>query len=148
MAEFPFMIGLGPDFVKLIARGAREKNFEKGDTLFLAGEPADRFFLVIYGAVSLEFAIPEDRHSSLQTVVSGEVVGWSWMTPPYRWTSDARALCATRTIAIDGSYLRRICNENPEDGYRFMLRLVPVIASRLDNARGLLVDMYDRRSGH
>jgi CRP-like cAMP-binding protein len=144
LAEHPFMIGLDPQFVKLISRGAKERNYDRGETLFLAGEPADTFYLVVFGAVSLEFAIREERRSSIQTVVSGEVVGWSWMTPPYRWTSDARALSATRVIVLDAANIRRVCDARPADGYRLMLRLTDVIANRLDNARSLLAEQYDR----
>jgi CRP-like cAMP-binding protein len=140
IADHPFMIGLDPRFIKLISKGAEERDFERGDILFMAGEPADKFYLLVFGSVSLEFAIPEDRHSPLQTVEPGEVVGWSWMNPPYRWTSDARALKPTRAILLDGPTVRQVCNSRPIDGYRFMLRLVPVVANRLENARSRLME--------
>jgi CRP-like cAMP-binding protein len=146
VANHPFMIGLKPDFVKLLSQGAREKSYERDDMLFLAGEPADKFFLVIYGSVSLEFDIPEDRHSSVQTVEAGEVVGWSWMTPPYRWTSDARALRPTRVVMLQASVIRQVCNARPMDGYRFMLRLIPIVGNRLENARSQLLEKRGHRS--
>jgi len=140
------MIGIDPDFVELLTWGAKEMSYERGDILFMAGEPADRFFLLEYGSVALEFAIPEDRHTSTQRVGSGEVVGWSWMTAPYRYTSDARVLQPTKAIIFDAAAVRQACRERPREGYRVLQRLMAVVANRLDAARSQLVDERTRQS--
>jgi len=36
------------------------------------------------------------------SVGEGEVLGWSWLFPPYRWKFAARTVETTRAIAIEG----------------------------------------------
>ena len=39
---------------------------------------------------------------TIETIEAGEVLGWSWLFPPYRWHFDARALAPVRATAFDG----------------------------------------------
>ena len=66
--------------------------FNAGQYLFHEGEPATEFFLIRHGKVALEIAAPgQRRHRLSQTVGEGDIVGLSWLVPPYRWQFDARA---------------------------------------------------------
>jgi CRP/FNR family cyclic AMP-dependent transcriptional regulator len=55
--------------------------------------------------VALEIVAPGQTPIVIATLGEGEIVGASWLVPPYRWTFDARAVELTRAIGIDA----RVC---------------------------------------
>ena len=69
-----------------------ERPLRGGQLLFREGDPADTFYLVRHGSVALETFVPARGPVMIETLEAGEVVGWSWLFPPYRWHFDARAL--------------------------------------------------------
>jgi CRP/FNR family transcriptional regulator, cyclic AMP receptor protein len=142
VADHPFFHGLDERFVQLASSGATERSFEVGEILFQEGDIAGEFWLVFHGKVALEIAAPDRPHLTIQTVGSGDVLGWSWLVPPHRWRFDARAVKATRTLAIDAKVLKDAFEAHPEDGYRFLLRLLPVIGDRLENAWIQVLDIH------
>jgi CRP-like cAMP-binding protein len=144
LSEHPFLRGFPPALIASLARHARSVSVPAGEFLIREGAPADAFFLVREGKLALEVAAADLPHRTIQTIGPGEVLGWSWLLPPHRWRSDARAVKATRAWAIEAIALRATLQERPEDGYRFLLRLLPVIAERLENTRIQLLDLHGR----
>lgn len=142
--DHPFLYGLSPELVGAIAEAARECSYRPGELLLHEGNAADHFFLIFQGKVALEIETPERPRLTLQTLGPGEVLGWSWLLPPHHWQLDARAVKATRAWVVDASALRRALEARPEDGYRFLLRLLPVIAERLESTRVQLLDIHGR----
>ena len=74
----------------------------------------------------------------------GDIVGTSWLVPPYRWRFDARAVELTRAIGIDARCLRDKCEADPRLGYAMMKRIVPIIVGRLDDTRMQILDVYGK----
>lgn len=142
VSDHPFFHGLDERFVQLAGSGATEHAFEAGDVLFREGDIAKEFWLVFHGKVALEIEAPDQPRLTIQTVGSGEVLGWSWLVPPHRWRFDARAVKATRMLALDARVLKEAFEARPEDGYRFLLRLIPVIGERLENAWIQILDIH------
>jgi CRP/FNR family cyclic AMP-dependent transcriptional regulator len=140
--DHPFFAGLGEEFRKLVCGCARNVRFEAGQFLFREGEPANEFFLLRHGRVALEITVPGRGAMTFQTVGEGEIVGVSWLIPPYRWTNDARALGLTRAIGMDATCLRRKCEADHDLGYEMMKRFVPVLVQRLQATRLQVLDVY------
>lgn len=90
--------------------------------------------------MALEMFLPERGPIVVDTVEEGDVVGWSWLVPPYRWHFDGRALEVVRAIVMDGACLRRKCEQNPDLGYEMMKRCTYLIVQRLQATRRHLVD--------
>lgn len=141
-ADHPFLQGLDPSLVETLSDHAQERSYAPGDLLLRDGEVADGFFLIFHGKVALEVSAPDRGRLTIQTIGPGEVLGWSWLAPPFRWQLDARALKTVRAIVLDAEVLRRTFEELPEAGYRFLRRLLPVIAQRLENTRIQLLDIH------
>jgi CRP-like cAMP-binding protein len=116
--------------------------FESGQYLFHEGQSADQFYLIRQGHVALELAAPGRGAIMIQTLAEGEIVGISWLIPPYRWTNDARAIDLVRAIAIDGACLRRKCEVDHDLGYEMMKRFVPILVQRLQATRLQILDVY------
>jgi CRP/FNR family transcriptional regulator, cyclic AMP receptor protein len=142
VADHPFFEGLGAELASAAEDLAKEQRFDTGEVVVSDGDPATTFFLVFQGKVALEVGTPEKPHLTIQTVGPGEVLGWSWLVPPYLWRFDARALKPTHVLAIDGAAFREVLSARPDQGYRFLVRLLPIIAERLENTRIQLLDIH------
>ena len=142
LAEHRFFHGMDPGFLSELAAHAYAREFDTGSLLVREGDPAEEFLLLFHGKVALEIELPDRPRRTLQTVGPGEVLGWSWLVPPHRWRLDGRALKPTRVLGLSASHLRSALEARPEQGYRFLLRLVPVIAQRLENTRIQLLDLH------
>jgi CRP-like cAMP-binding protein len=142
--EHRFFAGLDEGFIHLVVGCARNVRFEAGQYLFREGEPADQFYLIRHGRVGLELSAPGQGTVTFQTVGEGEIVGVSWLIPPYRLTYDAKAIELTRAIAMDAACLRGKCEADHDLGYEMMKRFMPVLIQRLQATRLQILDVYGK----
>jgi CRP-like cAMP-binding protein len=119
--------------------------FEAGQYLFREGDPADQFYLLRQGRVALELTAPGRGAVTFQTLGPGEIVGVSWLIPPYRLNYDAKALELVRAIAMDAACLRQKCEADHHLGYEMMKRFMPVLIQRLQATRLQILDVYGTR---
>jgi CRP-like cAMP-binding protein len=140
--EHQFFAGLGEEFGNLVSGCAKNARFDAGQYLFHEGEAADQFYLLRHGGVAIELSAPGRGAITVQTLAEGEIVGVSWLVPPYRWTYDARAAGLVRAIAIDAACLRRKCEADHDLGYEMMKRFVPVLVQRLEATQLQMLDVY------
>jgi CRP-like cAMP-binding protein len=144
IAEHRFFRDLEPEISKLIAGCAKNVRFEAGSHLFHEGEEANAFYLIRHGRVGLEIKAPGRVPMRFLTAGAGEIVGISWLVPPYRWSYDAKALELVRAVAIDAKCLRGKCEADNHLGYALMKRFVPALAERLHATRLQLLDLYGK----
>lgn len=142
LAAHPLFAGLDPAITDLLAGCARNVHFAAGAYLFRADDPADTFYLLRGGDVALELRMPGRGRLTVQTLHPGEVVGASWILPPYRWRFDARAIAEVRATSLDAACLRAKCDADPHIGYDVMKRFLPIVAERLQTTRLRLLDLY------
>jgi CRP-like cAMP-binding protein len=138
----PFFAGLQPRYLDQLAGCASNAHFPEGAYIFREQEPADRFFVLRSGRVALETFAPERGPLTIETIETGDVLGWSWLFPPYRWHFSGRVVEAVHTIAFDGACLRVNCERDHELGYELMRRFTRVIVDRLQATRLQVLDMY------
>ncbi len=143
LAEHPFVHGLDSKYIDLLVSCATNVRFQAGEFIFREGGNADQFYLLRHGRAAIEIYAAERGSITVMTVGEGEVLGWSWLFPPYRWMFDAKALELTRGIALDGKCLRAKCDEDHELGYELMKRSVQVAEQRLQATRLQLLNLYD-----
>jgi len=142
LAEYPFTQGLAPAHQQLIAGCGQNVAFAPGELLIREGAQADTFYALRAGRVALELHAASRGPLVVQTLGEGEVLGWSWLFPPYTYAFDARALEPTRAVAFDGACLRGKCEQDHELGYQLMKRMAEVFARRLAATRLQLLDVY------
>ena len=146
LAAHPFFADLPAAHLALLAGCATNVRMPVGTYLARVGEPADRFYLVRAGKVALEVLPPGREPLVVQTAGAGDVLGWSWLVPPHRWSFDAVAVEDTRAIALDGACLRGKCETDHALGYELLRRFAIVMAQRLEATRLQLLDVYRPRS--
>ena len=142
--DAPVFAGLDARFAEQLAGCAATAGFAPGQPVFREGTPADVFYVIRRGRIALELFVPGRGSLTIETLEPGEVVGWSWLFPPYVWHFDARAVSAVRAVAVDGACLRGKCDDDPALGYELMRRFSAVMIERLQATRLRLLDLYGR----
>ena len=135
----PFLAGLKPKFLSALRENAMTTRYPAGQTIFRQGEPANRFYLVHHGRVALESIRPDRTIALIQEIGPGDVLGWSWLFPPYYWHFDARALDTVEATFFYGTRLREHCEEDHELGYELLRRISGIVIQRLQAARSQLL---------
>ncbi len=144
LSKQPFLAGLDGEHRRLVLGCARNRRFDAGAYLLREGEPADEFYLIRQGRVALEIAPPDKAPIVIATLGEGDIVGASWLIPPYHWRLDARAVEPTLVIGLDAECLRGKCEEDHDLGYEMMKRFLPIFVKRLHATRLQLLDVYGR----
>jgi CRP-like cAMP-binding protein len=147
VASHPFAVGLNDEHVELVAACARNISLETGEMLCVEGASADTFYLLRRGHVSIEVHQAGLGAIVIETVGPGDVVGWSWLVPPYRWTFDARALQPVGALAIDGACLRAKSLDDSALGFALLSRVTQELLQRLQATRVRLLDLYGGQRG-
>ena len=117
-------------------------HFSQGDVLFRAGEPANTFYVIRHGRVALDVHDPRRGTLVIDTLDDGEVVGWSWLVPPYAWMFDARAGRRPARWPSTAPACAASATQDPALGYALMQRVSQVMYERLQAARVRLLDLY------
>jgi len=143
LSEHPFFAGMAEEHMDLLVGCASNVRFEAGQFILREGQQANNFYLIRQGQVSLEIYAPDRGSITIQTLGAGEILGWSWLVPPYYWRMDARALELTRAIALDGKCLREKCEKDHHLGYELLKRFSQVMVEHLTSTRLQLLNVYD-----
>jgi CRP-like cAMP-binding protein len=130
----PFLRGLTDRQLELLAGESMPAEFRSDELIASEGAPANRFYLILEGRVELQSPLPENEAIHIQTLCVGDVLGWSWLFPPYHWHFDARAVAPVRAIFFYGTCLRELCEENHDFGYALTTRVSEIVIKRLQSA--------------
>ncbi|MCM2422996.1 cyclic nucleotide-binding domain-containing protein [Streptomyces sp. RKAG293] len=116
--------------------------FPSGTRIFDADRSAERFWVLDRGEVALDLHVPGRQAVVVQTVSAGELLGWSWLFPPFRWQLGAQAHTAVRAREFPAPEVRELCAADPGLGHEFVLLCAEVIGGRLHSTRTRLLDLY------
>jgi len=140
VTEHPFLHGLSENHLETLADNAMRIRYRPGDFIFHEGDPANRFYLLINGKVSLE-AQRDEKRVIVQIIGGGDVLGWSWLFPPYYAHFDARVVEPTEAVFFYATRLRDACERNHDLGYEILTRVAKVVVDRLASAQRQLVSV-------
>ncbi|NUR94818.1 MAG: cyclic nucleotide-binding domain-containing protein [Kribbellaceae bacterium] len=126
----------------LLLGTSHEEFYDDGERLFNEGEPAGYCWSIKHGRVALDTAIPGRGHVVVETLGPGDLLGWSWLIPPYRWHFGARAIGTVEATAFDAAQLRVLADQDPRLGYVLTRQLLAVVLDRLQSTRARLLDLY------
>ena len=140
--EHPFFAGMDQEQLRFIAGCASNVTFSAGEYIFRGGEQANHFYIIRHGVVNIETHDARRGRIAIQTIIEHDVLGWSWLFPPYRWNFDARTVTLVRATAFDGKCLRDKCNVDHDLGYELMQRFAGIMMERLQATRIQVMDIY------
>ena len=130
LATHPFLHNMSRDHLAVLAGTAADVTFPARRRLFEDGGSASRFWLIQSGYVALDLHVPGQGRMKIDTIGMGELLGWSWLYPPYRWAFGAVAATAVEAFEFDAPLVRERCAAHPELGYEFNQRVTRVLARR------------------
>ena len=146
LAAHRFLKAAPPSLLHTLVPGAVRVEFEAGRMIYHEGDKAHQFLLIQAGKVAIEIHAHQRGAITIQTVAAGDVLGWSWLFPPYQQRFDARAVEPTRAIALDGKYLREKAEQDHELGYELLKRFSRVVVERLHATTLQLLDVYGKHA--
>ncbi|MGP4000106.1 Crp/Fnr family transcriptional regulator [Streptomyces sp. 8N706] len=120
---------------------AEEVSFPQDARIFEEGGKAAGFWVIRSGAVTLDLSLSSRRRATVATLGPGDLLGWSWLFPPYEWDFGAEALSPVRAYVFDGDDVRDLCDEDPALGVVLMRTFAEILAHRLQTARTRLLEL-------
>ena len=139
LSAHPFLRGMPRDQLDPLAEAACDVMFPARRRIFEEGGNANRFWLIQSGHVSLDLHVPGEGPVVIETIGMGELLGWSWLFPPYRWAFGAVAATPVEAFEFDAPAVRERCAADPGLGYEFSQRIGRVLAKRLQATRIRLI---------
>jgi CRP/FNR family cyclic AMP-dependent transcriptional regulator len=143
VSEHPFFVDMPAQHMETVVGCVSNVRFEAGNCIFREGEEANHFYLIREGKVALRIHSERRGPLTILTLCEGEILGWSWLFPPYRWKFSARAMEGPRAFAVDGKCLREKAERDHALGYELLKRFAHVVEERLEATRLQLLNVYE-----
>jgi CRP/FNR family transcriptional regulator, cyclic AMP receptor protein len=145
LSRHPFFQEFDQAHLAALSACANTAVFDAGTYLFREGEPAHAFFAIQRGRIAIASLTPHEGPVTIQTVGDGDLLGWSWMLPPFRWHFGARAIEATSVVAFNAACVREQLEIDPRLGFLVMRRFAQVMGTRLEAVSQQLTNVYEHR---
>jgi CRP/FNR family transcriptional regulator, cyclic AMP receptor protein len=136
-----FLRGLPDEQVAWLAARARSVQLPARQRLFEEGGNADRCWLIQAGQIALDTVVPGRGRVVIESLGRGDVIGLSWLFPPYRWGFGAITTQAVQAFELDAAAIRAECARDPAFGYELTGRFLSVTLHRLQITRSRLLDL-------
>lgn len=133
---------LDPAHIEILAQHVRETKFAAGELLFRQADSAEHFYILMDGSIQVEVPSIMGPELVVQTLGTDEVLGWSWLIPPYKWNFEAKAEHDSNVLVFDGKALLQICEKDNNFGYALMKRFARLMSERLQAARMKMMDSW------
>jgi CRP/FNR family transcriptional regulator, cyclic AMP receptor protein len=111
---------------------ARQRMFEEGST-------ANRFWLIDAGQAALDALVPGHGRITIGLLGRGDVIGLSWMLPPFQWQFGAVTTQQLQAFEFDAHAVRAACDADPVLGYEMSRRFSAILLHRLQSTRSRLL---------
>jgi CRP/FNR family transcriptional regulator, cyclic AMP receptor protein len=135
LKEHPVFQRLSEVYLHQLANHMEVISLEMGGLLFEEGAPAQNFYIVMEGTIDLFTRLADDEEQWVQMIDVGEVIGWSWLVPPYRWAFSAKTREGAMLMKFDASAIRELCDRDPAFGYGTMKQICALMLGRLHTIR-------------
>ncbi|MCI0710907.1 MAG: cyclic nucleotide-binding domain-containing protein [Chloroflexi bacterium] len=129
LRQYKFFADLTNGYFKVISSCATTVGFDEEEFVLKAGMPANAFYLIQEGSVSIEH-----NGEIIRVLEPGDVLGWSWLFPPFTWHFDARAQTLVRAVVFDGQCIRERCESDHSFGYHIVTLFSQLAIERLERA--------------
>ena len=136
LRRYPYFAGIDDNCLRQVAMITDEKrNVPTGTRLCAEGEAAKTLSIILSGEVNIQYLLGNGEMRTVDTLVGGDLLGFSAMIKPYKYTGFATATQPTDLALIDAVKLRDLCQQDPRLGYQLTLEVAALLAHRLEGAR-------------
>jgi CRP-like cAMP-binding protein len=135
---FPFFGTLADAQLRRLAELGVEESFERGETLFLQGQPAETLYFLVRGCIDLFYSEPGEPDLPgipVGEINPGEIFSISALVEPRLLTSTARASHASRVVKFNAARLDDLFQADPRMASLFMRQVAQGAIERLHYTR-------------
>jgi CRP/FNR family transcriptional regulator, cyclic AMP receptor protein len=141
LASHAFLRGMADGHLAVLSRACWVAPVRQGHLIFAEGDAAHRFWLIRSGHVALDVHAPEGE-LIVETLGQGDLLGLSWLVPPYQWQFSATAVRDTMMFEFNAEAVRAACESDAGLGYQLLQRVMSAASSRLQATRVRMLDLY------
>jgi len=147
LSQGAFFEGLNEEGRRRLSAIVRHRTLQTSDYLFLLGDNAGDFFVLVSGKVDLCLPVRLRgvlKDVSVESVQVGQALGWSALVKPHRFTLSARATEPSEVVCLARRDLLDLFEADPGVGYAFFTKVSEVIGIRLHTFQALWVRELQR----
>lgn len=134
MAKVPIFSSLSPEEMATIAEIITDKEYKKGESIYLSGETGKHLYVINQGKVKI-FRISEaGKEQIIRILYPGDFMGELSLFAHSPVNSSAEALEPTALCVIDGDKLSQIMSNVPG----IAVKIIEELSKRLLNAENLI----------
>lgn len=143
LSGHPFFGSLSDETLNFLVKCSSQSGIPKGQVLFQQGENADKFYVVLSGQISIQMPAILGPSLEIQALGPDQVLGWSWLISPYRWSFQAKAMADSELLVFDGKAILARCEQDANFGYELLKKFAELMSVRLDAARKKMMDEWN-----
>ena len=143
LSAHEFFSEFSDDVLKFLCECSSTREIKKGQILFLQGEHADKFYVVRSGRISIQMPAIMGPTLEIQTVSENQVLGWSWLIPPYKWNFQTKAEDDSELLQFDGAAILARCEQDPKLGFELVKKFAALMSVGLNAARLKMMDEWN-----
>ncbi|WP_353096161.1 Crp/Fnr family transcriptional regulator [Tissierella praeacuta] len=130
----PIFSSLSYEEMMEVARITREKIFEKGEMIYLAGDKGEKLYVIHSGKVKITRFTDTGKEQVIRVLGPGDFMGELSLFSPLPLTDNGEALLKTVACIIDGKKLKALMRRYPTIAFKIMEEL----SQRLEKAENLI----------
>jgi ATP-binding cassette subfamily B protein len=122
LAQLPLLAVLGPEERELVAASFAPVRYEFGETIVLAGEESDGFYVLCAGLARVLVAAEGGGEVSLNVLRAGDSFGEQGLLDGSRRTATVRAAGDVQALRLDAAVFQALVRLHPNIGDAFSLQ--------------------------
>ena len=145
LRRYSFFDVMGDNELETVAKIAVENQYQEGDVIVEAGQPADTFYFLAEGNLAYYYVVTigndpyYKKEHYISNINAGDIFGISALIEPYRYTATLRVDAPSRVISIGAEDLHTLCEADPKLAYGLMQAVAKAAIERLEVTRIQLI---------
>ncbi|NLV89580.1 MAG: Crp/Fnr family transcriptional regulator [Tissierellia bacterium] len=130
----PIFSNLTYDEMMEVARITRERVYEKGQMIYMAGDKGEKLYVIHSGKVKITRITDSGKEQVIRVLGPGEFMGELSLFSSLPLTDNGEALTKTRVCVIDGQKLKDLMKRFPA----IALKVIEELSKRLEKSESLI----------
>ncbi|HPA17807.1 MAG TPA: cyclic nucleotide-binding domain-containing protein [Verrucomicrobiae bacterium] len=138
LKAIPIFAGFGEEVLEELAKIARARQCQEGETLFREGDAGDSVFIIESGAVEIR-----KKGRTLAVLGGGEIFGEMAFYENAPRSADAVAKAPSRLYVIGNEDFRHVILDHAREGVKFLLGNIQEMSRRLRTTSRYLITVFE-----
>ncbi len=121
--------GLDKAFIQAFIETSMKETHPEGYVLFNEGDPADFFFILVKGSISINLG--GEEKSTYLVNHAGEAFGWSSLVGVEKYSASCVCLQESMFMRFAKEFVQEVTEADPTNGMEFYRRLARMLGNRM-----------------